>query len=74
MAQFPNLPLALFLVSSAWRRLGDPEGSVRTVTSVVGVAALLWWAAAEVLTGVNPFRRVLGGAVAAATLAGLAFS
>ena len=74
MAQVPNLPLALFLVASAWRRFGDPDGAVRTLTIVVATASLLWWAAAEVLAGVNPFRRMLGAVVVAATLGRLAFS
>ena len=74
MAQLPNLPLVVFLVASGWRRVGNPEGTLRTVLTVAGVVALLWWAAAEMLTGVNPFRRALGGVVAVATLLGLAFS
>jgi hypothetical protein len=30
---------------------------------------LIWWAADEVLRGVNPWRRLLGGAVLAAQIA-----
>lgn len=74
MAQLPNLPLAVFLVAGAWRRFGDPEGLARTITTAVGTGALLWWAAAEVLTGVNPFRRLLGAVVGAGALLGLVLS
>jgi hypothetical protein len=38
---------------------------------VIATASLLWWAGDEVLRGVNPFRRILGGAVAVAVVAGL---
>ena len=66
VAQFPNLPLVLYLVFGAARLVWPAAGVVATV-------ALLWWAGDEILRGVNPFRRMLGGVVAAATLAGLLF-
>jgi hypothetical protein len=68
VAQLPNAPLAIFLVVSVVRRLADPSGTVGTVTDVVAVGSLLWWAGDEVLRGVNPFRRFLGAAVALATV------
>lgn len=69
--QWPNVPLWIFLVASAVRRFADPHGTVRTVVSVIAMVGLVWWAGAEVLRGVNPFRRILGGLVLVAILAGL---
>lgn len=71
IAQVPNVPLGVFLVASVVRRLADPEGTAGTVLEVVAVGALLVWAADEALRGVNPFRRLLGGVVAAVTIVGL---
>ena len=71
IAQFPNLPLAVFLVCTAIRVLLSPAGTAGTVVMVVGTAGLLWWAVDEVARGVNPWRRILGGAVLVATLVGL---
>ena len=65
IVQLPNLPLGLFLVASGLRWLFDPSGDVRTVLGVVTSVGLLWWAVDEVLRGVNPWRRLLGGAVLA---------
>jgi hypothetical protein len=70
IAQFPNLPLGLFLVGSALQLLIDPGGGLRTGLRAVAVAGLLWWAVDELLRGVNPWRRFLGGAVLAAQIAG----
>lgn len=69
IAQLPNPPLIIFLGASLIRRLGDPEGDVRTVVTLVAAGALLWWALDEVLRGVNPFRRILGAVVLALTVA-----
>jgi hypothetical protein len=63
IAQWPNLPLWIFLAASIAKRVLDPDGGVGTALTVVVVGALLWWAGDEVLRGVNPFRRMLGGAV-----------
>jgi hypothetical protein len=52
IAQFPNVPLGVFLGATALDR----------------TAALLWWAVDEILRGVNPWRRFLGGAVLAAQI------
>ena len=71
VAQLPNAPLVVFLVAAAVRRFADPAGDVRTVVSVVAAAALVWWSLDELLRGVNPFRRLLGGAVLAVTAAGI---
>ena len=71
VAQAPNLPLAVFLVATAFRLAVRPVGAVRTTVAVVGTGALLWWAADEVVRGVNPFRRLLGAVVLAVQVAGL---
>ncbi|MEY2571505.1 MAG: hypothetical protein QOE63_1855 [Acidimicrobiaceae bacterium] len=70
IAQRPNVPLALFLVAAGVRWLVHPSGTVGTIVSAVAGGALVWWGADELLRGVNPFRRLLGGAVLAATVVG----
>ena len=72
VAQFPNLPLAIFLVASVVRRVVRPDGDAGTAVSVVATGSLLWWAGDEVLRGASPFRRVLGAGVLVVTLAGVA--
>ena len=72
IAQLPNLPLIVFLVAAAIRRYASPDGTAGAVVSGVATVALLWWSVDEVVRGVNPFRRILGGVVAVVTLAGLA--
>lgn len=69
IAQWPNASFGLFLVARVADRLFDPAGTAGTVLVAVGTLALLWWAVDEVLRGVNPFRRILGAVVLAATLA-----
>ena len=71
VAQFPNAALGVFLVASGLRRLLDPEGWVDTGIRLVATGGLVWWAADEVLRGVNPWRRLLGGAVLAGQVASL---
>jgi hypothetical protein len=70
VAQLPNWPLATWLLTSAVLWLGHPQGWVRALFTILSSAALAFWAAGEVLRGVNPFRRLLGGAA----LAWLVFS
>ncbi len=65
IAQFPNVPLAVFLVAALLRWLVDPAGGLRTVLEVLAALGLVWWAVDEVVRGVNPWRRLLGGAVLA---------
>lgn len=71
VAQMPNLPLAIFLAAAGLRMLFHPRHAFGVVVSVVATGALLWWALAEIVRGVNPFRRILGGLVVAATVVGL---
>jgi hypothetical protein len=68
IAQFPNAALGLFLVAAALRTVFDPTGWVGDALSLLAAAALIWWAVDEVLRGVNPWRRMLGGAVLAAQI------
>jgi hypothetical protein len=70
IAQAPNWTLALWMVSTLALRLGDPHGRLRDALTLVATVALVAWAADELLRGVNPFRRILGGVV----LAGLVLS
>lgn len=71
LAQLPNVPLALFLAATVLRRIFDPAGRLGTAIDVVATGALVWWAGDEVLRGVNPFRRMFGGAVLLAIVAAL---
>jgi hypothetical protein len=63
IAQFPNAALGLFLAASVLRWLLDPSGALRTALGVLAAGGLMWWAIDEVLRGVNPWRRLLGGTV-----------
>jgi hypothetical protein len=71
IAQWPNVPLLVFLVATAVRLVFSPSGALGTVMSVVGTVALALWAGDEIVRGVNPFRRILGGVVLAALVVGL---
>lgn len=70
IAQAPNLPLGIFLVAAAVRWLIDPGGWLGTAVGAVTLGSLVWWAVDEVVRGVNPWRRILGGAVLVVALAG----
>jgi hypothetical protein len=72
--QLPNVPLAVFVVVWVLRRIAHPSGALDTALAVVGTLALVVWAADEVLRGVNPFRRLVGGAVLVAVAVTLALS
>jgi hypothetical protein len=65
IVQAPNLALWLFLVAAVLRWAFDPSEGFRTALAVMATAGLLWWAVDEVVRGVNPWRRLLGGAVLA---------
>jgi hypothetical protein len=68
IAQWPNLPLWLFIVAGGLRSLLDPSGGVRTALGVIATVGLVWWALDEIVRGVNPWRRFLGTAVLAGQL------
>jgi hypothetical protein len=65
IAQFPNAALGLFLVATGLERLLHPMGAWRTALRALAAGGLIWWAVDEVIRGVNPWRRFLGGAVLA---------
>jgi hypothetical protein len=52
-------------------QVGRGRGGQGVVLDAVATAALLVWAVDEVLRGVNPFRRLLGGGVLVVVVAGL---
>lgn len=68
VAQFPNLALWIFLGAAFLRLLLSPTGTTATVLDVIATGALLWWGVDEIVRGVNPFRRILGGIVVVAEL------
>ena len=70
IAQFPNVPLWIFLVTVVVRRFVE-TGAARTAVDVVAVASLAWWALDEVFRGVNLWRRALGVGGCAFAVAGL---
>ncbi len=59
IAQFPNLPLWIFLGASLVARLAG-DGDVGSVARCAATGALGWWAVDEMARGVNPWRRALG--------------
>ena len=63
IVQVPNVPLVIFFVAAAVRWLLDPTGTLRGVLDVVATVGLAWWAIDELVRGVNPWRRALGGVV-----------
>ena len=71
VAQWPNLPLSVFLAATAARLLFQPDGTAGTVVSIVSTTAIVVWAVLEIAAGSSPFRRVLGAVVLLAALAGL---
>lgn len=71
IGQPPNLSLGIFLAATVARWVFDPAGDVRTALITIGRLALVWWAVDEIVRGVNPWRRILGGLVLVGTLAGV---
>ncbi|WP_336486755.1 hypothetical protein [Methylobacterium nigriterrae] len=69
VGQWPNLPLWLFGGASLASWLLDPPGPPGLVLRAAAFLCLAWWAVDEVLRGVNPWRRLLGGSVLAAQAA-----
>ena len=71
IAQWPNLPLSLFLAATAIRLLAHPAGTAATVLNAAAALTLTWWAVDEVARGLSPFRRALGALVLVATAVSL---
>jgi hypothetical protein len=63
VAQRPNLALGVFLAATVARWLLGGGGPISRGLSLIAGGAVIWWAADEVVRGVNPWRRVLGAAV-----------
>lgn len=72
VGQLPNLALWIFLGAVALRAFVPSDTGARDAVDGIGAAALAWWAADELLRGVNPWRRLLGGAGLAFTAARVA--
>lgn len=68
VAQRPNAVLAIFGVATVVRWTLRPDGDAGAVVDVIGTAAAVWWSGDELLRGVNPWRRLLGAVVLAATI------
>jgi hypothetical protein len=62
IAQLPNPPLIIWLLATAVAHFVH-TGLVHTSARIVAVAAILVWAILEIISGLSPFRRILGGAV-----------
>ena len=69
--QVPNLPLWLALAALAVRLVAHPSGLAGSVLAVASSVLLLVWGVLEVVTGVNPFRRLLGAGVGLVQLVSL---
>lgn len=63
IGQAPNLALWLFAAASLAAWLIPPGGTAGHVAFILSRLVLAWWAADELLRGVNPWRRFLGAAV-----------
>ncbi len=65
VVQMPNLPLSVWIVATLVSLAFSPHGTLGAAVSVVGSVSLGIWAVLEIARGDSPFRRVLGGVVAA---------
>lgn len=65
VAQFPNWQLWAALASSIVARLLSGAGTVGSIAEWASHGLWILWAGFEVVSGVNPWRRLLGLAVIA---------
>ena len=70
VVQVPNVLLLVWLATAVPRWVWHPDGRTGEVLTALGTTALVLWAGDEVARGVNPFRRLVGGAVLAAIVVG----
>jgi hypothetical protein len=71
VVQWPNVPLATYIVALVVPRVVHLHGHLQSAVRTIGVVALIIWSLDEVLRGVNPFRRWLGGVILGLTVAQL---
>ena len=63
IGQWPNAPLLIFAACAAIDLAAAPDGTLGRIVKIVGGVSLAIWALDEILRGVNPWRRCLGGVV-----------
>jgi hypothetical protein len=63
IAQPPNLSLGIFVVARVIGVFLDAGTKPAVGAEVVATLAIVWWAADELVRGVNPWRRFLGTTV-----------
>ena len=62
IAQFPNWPLWAWLGATLFEHtLASGDGLA--LARLISFAAIVYWAYLEIVSGVNPFRKYLGGFV-----------
>jgi hypothetical protein len=71
IGQWPNPPLWIFAAASLLALIVPAQPPWVAALRLVAGLSLAWWAADEVLRGVNPWRRVLGCVVLALQLVSL---
>jgi len=72
IAQAPNPPLVILLVTLGLRLFVSEDGDAESVLGWIGLGALAWWALDEVIRGVNPWRRLLGAGGCLLVISGVA--
>ena len=62
IAQFPNWPLWVWLAATVFEQtLASGDGLA--LARLISFTAIVYWAYLEIVAGVNPFRKLLGGSV-----------
>ena len=67
IGQTPNAAMLVFIAACAARPLVSPRRLPGTTVRLAQGGSLFFWAADELLRGVNPFRRIGGAVVLCAT-------
>jgi hypothetical protein len=62
IAQFPNAPLIIWILATIVAHIVH-TGVIHGIARIAALIALIIWAVMEIISGLSPFRRVLGGAV-----------
>jgi hypothetical protein len=68
--QFPNIPLAVWIVGLLLVKV-LPSGGFSEFCRHISTLGLIVWGIIEILYGVNYFRRLLGAAIIISTVYGL---